>query len=115
MMHDSLLNFRSVFFETPCITIFSNILYFNKQIYCTVLQQLSSHAYVICEHADSAISNIGNVGIVQRCRLQRRVGSKGLIPRRRNSLREIVSEKYGWLQMNNDSIELSHFFRFRRK
>ena len=26
---------------------YSNILYFNKQIYCTVLQQLSSPAYVI--------------------------------------------------------------------
>jgi hypothetical protein len=31
---------------------------------------------------------------------------------RRNSLREIVSVKYGWLHMR-DSIAFSHFFRFR--
>ena len=39
-----------------CITIFSNILYFNKQIYCTVLYcttATSGHTYVI--------SNIKNV------------------------------------------------------
>ena len=32
--------------------------------------------------------------------------SKGLIPRQRNSLREAVYAKYGWLHMNN-SIEFS--------
>jgi hypothetical protein len=37
---------------------------------------------------------------------------KGLITRRRNSLREFVSVKYGWLHMS-DSMEFSHFFRFR--
>jgi hypothetical protein len=41
--------------EVAKTAIFSNILYFNKQIYCPVLQQLSSHAYV---------SNNGNVEIV---------------------------------------------------
>ena len=38
--------------------------------------------------------------------------SKGLIPRQRNSSRETVYAKYGWLGMN-DSIEFSHLFRFR--
>ena len=37
---------------------------------------------------------------------------KGLIPRRRNSSREILAAKYGWLHMS-DSIEISHSFRFR--
>ena len=37
---------------------------------------------------------------------------KGLIPRQRNSSRETVYAKYGWLGMN-DSIEFSHFFRLR--
>ena len=36
----------------------------------------------------------------------------GLIPRQRNTSRETVYEKYGWLGMN-DSIEFSHFFRLR--
>ena len=35
--------------------------------------------------------------------------AKGLIPRQRNSSRETVYAKYGWLSMN-DSIEFSHFF-----
>ena len=38
--------------------------------------------------------------------------NKGLIPRQRNSSRETVYAKYGWLGMN-DSIEFSHFFRLR--
>ena len=38
--------------------------------------------------------------------------SKGLIPRQRNSSRETVYAKYGWLGMN-DYIEFSHFFRLR--
>ena len=72
------------------LAIFSNKLYFNKKIYYTVLQQLSSRAYVIKgryklfkqenvkrnslqnggEHANLAISNNGNVGIgsVADCR-----------------------------------------------
>ena len=37
---------------------------------------------------------------------------KVLIPRQRNSSRETVYVKYGWLHMNN-SIEFSHLFRFR--
>ena len=37
---------------------------------------------------------------------------KGLIPRQRNSSRETVYAKYGWLGMN-DSIEFSHFVRLR--
>ena len=37
---------------------------------------------------------------------------QGLIPRQRNSSRETVYAKYGWLGMN-DSIEFSHLFRLR--
>ena len=33
-------------------------------------------------------------------------------PRRRNSFREIMSAKYGWLHMS-DSIDFGHFIRFR--
>ena len=36
----------------------------------------------------------------------RMAGAKGLIPRQRNTLRETVYAKYGWLHMNN-SIEFS--------
>jgi hypothetical protein len=52
--------------------MFSNILYFNKQIYCTVLQRLSSHAYVVKirykryqlrDNVKRNRTNNGNVGI----------------------------------------------------
>jgi hypothetical protein len=38
--------------------------------------------------------------------------AEGLIPRRRNSSRKIVSAKYGWLHMS-DSIEFEIFFAFK--
>jgi hypothetical protein len=52
--------------------MFSNILYFNKQIYCTVLQRLSNHAYVVYkvyigflprDNVKRNRTNNGNVGI----------------------------------------------------
>ena len=48
----------------------------------------------------------------KRCSKSQRNKPKGLILRQRNSSREAVYAKYGWLGMS-DSLQFSHFFRFR--
>ena len=65
-------------------------------------RNLKEELMINCDSFDVITLEVTTLGFV----------SKGLIPRQRNSSRETVYAKYGWLGMN-DSIEFSHFFRLR--
>ena len=56
--------------------------------------------------------NFRNVTLYKSIDLNQVRLSKGLIPRQRNSSREAVYAKYGWLGLT-DSFQFFHFFRFR--
>ena len=62
-------------------------------------------------HVNRVLEEVGNMTRDEARKSKPK--SKGLIPRQRNSSRETVYTKYGWLHMNN-SIEFNSLFASKK-